>query len=181
MTAFFCAFLIDVIPSTIGYLRFGKNTKEVLIYSFLEDNRSDALMQSVNFGFFLIANACYVIVSLQIMTDLGAVIYDEHDPKRIRWSRRLPLLFVTNIIPLCVTMVLPSVRPAFEIGGAFGGCLSNFFFPAVLYWWYSGLPVLHWKSVLLGLLALFGFISMVLGTYEAVIDAIDSFKHGTSE
>jgi hypothetical protein len=180
MAAFFCAFLIDVIPSTVGYLRFGKNTNEILVHSFLEDNRSDVLMEFVNFGFFLISNACYVIVSLQIMTDLGAMIYNEHDPKRIKWKRRIPLLFLTNIVPLCVAMILPSVRPAFEIGGAFGGCLSNFFFPAVLYWWYNGLGIWHWKSLLLGLLALFGLISMIFGTYEAIIDAVASFNRGRS-
>jgi amino acid permease len=157
---------------------FGVDTDQVVIHSF---PNNDVLIEVVNIGFFLVVNASYVMVALQVMTDLGAMIYNEHDPKKISWKRRAPLLLLTNGLPVVIAMVLPSVRPAFEIGGAFGGCLSNFFFPAVLYWWYSGLKIWHWKSLLLGFIALFGFISMVLGTYEAVVDAIASFKHGSSE
>jgi amino acid permease len=180
LSAFIMTFLIEVIPSTISYLRFGKKTSQIVIQSYLEYNQNDLLMQGVNIGFFLVANACYVIVSLQIMTDLGAMIFDQHDPKKLSWSKRLPLLSLTNGVPVLVAMILPSVRPVFEIGGAFGGCLTSFFFPPLLYWWNSGRSFFHWKSLLLAALGTFGILTMFLGTFEAIVDAIASFRsiHG---
>jgi amino acid permease len=162
----------------MGFLMFGSSTEQIVIHSFPQ---SDILVQISNVGFFLIANAAYVMVSLQVMTDLGAMIFNEHDPKKMRWRHRIPLLLLTNGIPVLVAMVLPNVRPVFEIGGSFGGCLSNFCFPPVLYWWYSKRPFYHWKSLLLLALALWGFVAMVIGTYNSVADAIDSFRHGDAE
>ena len=74
-------------------------------------------------------------------------------------------------------MILPEVRPAFEIGGAFGGCLSNFFFPPLLYWKQLGRKWYHPSSIGLILFALWGFVAMIVATWEAVLDAIESFKN----
>jgi amino acid permease len=154
---------------------FGVLTDQMVTHSFSD---KDVLIEVVNIGFFLVVNASYVMVALQVMTDLGAMIFNEHDPKKISWKRRAPLLVLTNGLPVLIAMVLPNVRPAFEIGGSFGGCLSNFVFPPLLYWWNSGLKAWHWKSLLLGFLGLFGLVAMVLGTYQAVTDAIETFKGG---
>ena len=176
-TAFVMCLTIDIIPSVIGYLMFGEETDQILYSSF--DN-SDVLMQVVRAGFFFVVNSAYPIVNLMVTTDLGSMIYNQHNPRELPWNKRIVCLLLANILPVFVAMILPQVRPAFEIGGAFGGCLSNFFFPPLLYWKQLGKKWYHPMSIGLILFALWGFVAMVVATWEAVLDAIESFKNAFS-
>lgn len=173
-TAFVMCLTIDIIPSVIGYLMFGEETNQIL-YSSFENN--DILMQVVRGGFFFVVNAAYPIVNLQVTTDLGSMIYNQHNPRELPWKKRGVCLLLANSLPVFIAMILPEVRPAFEIGGAFGGCLSNFFFPPLLYWKQLGRKWYHPSSIGLILFALWGFVAMIVATWEAVLDAIESFKN----
>ncbi|OHT09415.1 Transmembrane amino acid transporter protein [Tritrichomonas foetus] len=172
-TAFVMCFTIDIIPSAIGYLMFGSTTDQIL-YSSFEHN--DILMQVVRGGFFFVVNAAYPIVALMVMTDVGSMIYNQHNPRELPWGKRIICLLISNSLPVLVAMVMPKVRPIFEIGGSFGGCLSNFFFPPILYWKQLGRKWYDPMSIGLLLFALWGFVAMVVATAEAVIDAIETFK-----
>lgn len=172
-TAFVLCFTIDIIPSAIGYLMFGDETNQILYSSF---DKSDILMQVVRGGFFFVVNAAYPIVSLMVTTDLGSMIYNQHNPRELPWNKRIVCLLLANSLPVFIAMILPEVRPAFEIGGAFGGCLSNFFFPPLLYLIQLRKKWYHPMSIGLILFAIWGFVAMIVSTYEAVIDAIESFK-----
>ncbi|KAK8866538.1 hypothetical protein M9Y10_009502 [Tritrichomonas musculus] len=171
--AFICCFTIDIVPSTIGYLMFGENTEQLLYMNF-DDN--DVLIQIVRAGFFFVVNASFPLVALSILTDLGAIIFNEHNPRAIPWKKRIILLVMADLLPVLVAMIMPNVRPVFEIGGAFGGCLSNFFFPPLLYFLQSGKRWYHPKSIGLLVFSLFGLGCCGICTYQAVLDAIDSFK-----
>ena len=179
---FVLCFIIDIVPSTIGYLICGIHTDQIVLHSEYfqktSSGKTNVLIQVCNAGFFFVVNASYPLVSLQITTDLGAIIYKEHNPRKVSWKKRIILLLITNIPPIIIAMVMPNVRPIFEVGGAFGGCLSNFLFPPILYWWNSGKKWYHIKSLLLMAFAGFGLLSAAIGTWQAVVDAIDSFKNG---
>ena len=173
-TAFVLCFTIDIIPSAIGYLMFGDETNQILYSSF---DKSDILMQVVRGGFFFVVNAAYPIVSLMVTTDLGSMIYNQHNPRELPWNKRIVCLLLANSLPVFIAMILPEVRPAFEIGGAFGGCLSNFFFPPLLYLIQLRKKWYHPMSIGLILFAVWGFVAMIVSTYEAVIDAIKGAFH----
>ena len=172
--SFVLCYTIDIIPSVIGYLMFGEDTNQILYSSF---PHNDVLMQVVRGGFFFVVNAAYPIVGLMVMTDVSAMIFNQHNPRDLTWNRRILCLLIANILPVLVAMIMPNVRPIFEIGGAFGGCLSNFFFPPLLYYKNLGKKWYKAESIGLILFALWGFVAMVIATAEAVIDAIDTFKN----
>ena len=176
--AFICCFTIDIIPSTIGYLMFGSNTEQLLYMNF---DDKDVLMQVVRAGFFFVVNASFPLVALSILTDLGAIIFNEHNPRELSWKRRIILLVLADLLPVLVAMVMPKVRPVFEIGGAFGGCLSNFFFPPLLYFLQSGKRWYHPKSLGLLFFSFFGLACCAICTYQAVLDGIDTFKGKSDE
>jgi amino acid permease len=173
-TGFVLCGVIIVVPSTIGYLMFGIDTDPIILKSFPD---SDSLIQAVRVGFFFVVNAAYVIQSLEVMTDLSEMIYSSHDPTVLPWRERSICLLLTNLPPIVVAMFMPNVRPVFEIGGALGGCLSNYFFPAVLYLRYTENRWYHWKSLPLLALAAFGIIAAIVGMYQGVVDAIDALRN----
>ena len=171
--AFILCFTIDIVPSIIGYLLFGAKTDQIVLSSF---PANDILMQVVRSGFFFVVNASFPLVALSILTDLGAIIFNEHNPRKLAWKRRIILLFLADTLPVLIAMVLPKVRPVFEIGGAFGGCLSNFFFPPMLYFLQSGKRWYNPKSLGLIFFSLFGIFTCAICTYQAILDAIETFK-----
>jgi amino acid permease len=167
--AFVICVTVDMVSSAILYLMFGIDTSSISLNSFPS---SDPLVGICRVGFFLVVNAAYVIVALQIMTDWAGVIYDSHDPTALPGKQRIVCLVLTNVPPVLFAMVLSDVRPVFEIGGAFGGCLSNFFFPPVLYFIFREYKWYQWRGMLLLVFAAFGVVSAGIGTYQAIMDAV---------
>jgi amino acid permease len=174
-SAFLTCFTIILVPSVCGYLMFGKSTEQIIFASF--DNH-DTLIQIVRATFFFVVNASFPVVGIAVVTDISALMYKVHDPAELDWIRRIKCLLVADGPPVLVAMVLPKVRPALEIGGSFGGCLTNFFFPPLLWLWSSKKPKTHWSNILMILFIAFGAISSAIATYEAVIDCIHTFKNG---
>lgn len=74
-------------------------------------------------------------------------------------------------------MFFPNVRPIMAIGGAVGGCMTNFFFPPTFYLIASPKKWSTWTHILLIIMAIFGVITTGISTYEAVVDAIDAFTN----
>ena len=168
--SFVACFSITLIPGAIGYLLFGQNTAQISISSFPND---DIFMQVVRVGFFLVVNASYAVVAISVMQDISSLCFKVHDPATLPLWKRALALFLANAPPVIIAMFLPNVRPAFEVGGAFGGCLSNFFVPPLLW---IVLSKKKWYTPLnLAMLAfsLFGLVSAVIATYQAILDAIN--------
>ena len=130
-------------------------------------------MQIVRVGFFIVVNASFAVNGINVIQDICSLVFKEQNPAKLAFVKRVAVLLITNVPPVLISMFLPEIRPVFEVGGAFGGCLSNFFVPPLLY------IILHKKNgwsftnILMGLFSLFGLISAGIATYQAVIDAMD--------
>lgn len=175
--ASYMSFLIVAIPAILGYLIFGENTSEVIFDSF---PANDIIMIVVRIAYFVILTASYPVLGMSVLTTYSVAIYGVHDQKTLPWSKRCVILFLENIVTLLVAMFFPNVRPVMAIGGAIGGCMTNFFFPPAFYLIVSNKSWKTWTHLLLILLAIFGLISTVISTYEAVLDAIHAFKKSKS-
>jgi len=168
--SFVSCFSISFIPGVIGYLIFGVDTHQISISSFPS---SDIVIQIIRVGFFIVVNASYTVVSITVMQDVSSLLYKVQNPADLPFLKRGSALFIANALPVGVAMILPNVRPAFEIGGAFGGCLSNFFIPPLLWVvksskkWYTPL------NIFMILFSLFGLVSAGIATFQAVDDAIN--------
>lgn len=172
-SAFITCFTIILVPSVIGYLLFGKDTEQIIFSSF---SPKDILIQVVRVTFFFVVNASFPVVGIAVATDISDLVFHNHNPAELPWKERIICLAIADLPPLVVAMVLPKVRPALEIGGAFGGCLTNFFFPAALWFRQSGRKWYYWSNLLMLIFAGFGVISSIIATYQAIVDAIKTFK-----
>lgn len=166
------SYFIVAIPAILGYLMFGENTQEVIFDSFPDD---DILIIIVRVSYFVILTASYPVLGISVLTIYSYALFDVHDPKQLPWKQRSVCLFLESILPLSLAMFFPNVRPIMAIGGAVGGCMTNFFFPSAFYLIvYKG----SHKSighVLLFILGIFGIITTAISAYEAVVDAINAF------
>jgi amino acid permease len=167
--SFVSCFSISFIPGVIGYLIFGSETHQISISSFPSN---DVVIQIIRVGFFVVVNASYAVVSITVMQDISSLLYKVQNPADLPFFKRVSALFLANALPVGIAMILPNVRPAFEIGGAFGGCLSNFFIPPLLWVVKSSKKWYHPFNILMSLFSLFGLVSAGIATYQAVVDAI---------
>ncbi|KAK8833723.1 hypothetical protein M9Y10_011476 [Tritrichomonas musculus] len=171
--ASYLSYFIVAIPAILGYLMFGSETTEVIFDSF---PTNDIIMIIVRIAYFVILTASYPVLGMSVLTTYSVAIYGVHDQKSLPWSKRCVILFLENILTLLVAMFFPNVRPVMAIGGAIGGCMTNFFFPPAFYLIVSNKSWKTWTHILLIILAIFGIISTVVSTYEAVLDAVHAFK-----
>ncbi|OHS95206.1 Transmembrane amino acid transporter protein [Tritrichomonas foetus] len=173
-SAFVVCYILTIIPGVIGYLMFGATTNQIIFSSF-PDN--DWMIQVARVGFFVVLNASYPVISMTVLTELSNLLYKVGDPADATLKQRIVILTINNIPPVLIGMVLPKVRPALAIGGAFGGCLTNFTIPPLLWVKQSNCGWFHWTNILCYLFITFGVISAGIATYEAVEDAINTFKN----
>lgn len=171
-SAFMTCFTIILVPSVIGYLMFGINTKQIIFSSF---DSSDIIIQIIRVAFFFVVNASFPVVGIAVAQDLSDLIFKNHDASTLPTKQRLLCLFLSDFPPLVFAMVLPEIRPVLEIGGAFGGCLTNFVFPPLLWLKQSDKKLTHFTNILLILFAVLGLISAAIATYQAVSEAIHVF------
>ncbi|EAY08727.1 hypothetical protein TVAG_251530 [Trichomonas vaginalis G3] len=73
-------------------------------------------------------------------------------------------------------MFLTDIKPVVGIGGAIGGCIVNFSFPALMYIRASDQKFTYYKNVFASLFGIFGIACGGVSTYIAVIDVIKMFK-----
>ncbi|KAI5528855.1 amino acid transmembrane transporter protein [Trichomonas vaginalis G3] len=166
--AVFVSYIVVAVPGAIVYLIFGAKTDQIAISSF---DGKDVVMQIVRACFFIVVNASYAAISQNVIQDVTSLIYHVESPGALPGLKRLIVLLCTNIPPISIAILLPEIRPMFEIGGAFGGCLANFFIPSILA--FFALPKkLSYAGAGYMFLALFGILCCAIATYEAVVDAL---------
>lgn len=168
----FCGLIFVTVPGVIGYFLFGPDCKDVVLDNF---SSKDVLIIIVRAGFFIVVTCSYPCIGQSVMAAWGALIFHDSNQGELPFGKRAVVLFLTNIIPLCFAIFLPRAGPALSIGGAFGGCLVDFFFPAIMWFKLSKKRWFHWQNILCLLFALFGLVSCAIATYQAVVDAIDAF------
>jgi hypothetical protein len=133
-------------------------------------------MIAVRVGFFLCLTFSYPAAYPFVICSWSVLLFKKNNAIDLKGWRRAVALLVTNIIPLIVAMFLPDMKPALEIGGALGGCIASFTYPAVLWVMHSDKPKKHWTNVLTIAFAIWGVATAALSTYYAVLDAIAAFK-----
>lgn len=168
-TSFFVCFLFVLIPGVVGYLTFGAKTDDIILNNF---PNNDIIIQIVRISFFVVVTASYPVIALSISSDLSALIYKVFDPVTLPIKRRILILLITNIPPVFIAMVCPSIKPVLSIGGALGGCLTNYLFPSLLWIKNSSHNMKYYKNILCVFLAAFGFISAAIATYQAFVVAL---------
>lgn len=173
-SAFIMCFLLTIVPGTIGYLMFGAGTEQIIFHSF---DDGDVLMQITRVGFFIVLNASYPVVGMTVIAELFGLIFKNNNPAKAPLGKRIVILALTNVPPALIAMILPKVRPALAVGGALGGCLTNFFVPPVLWVKQSKEKWSHWSVVLNLMFIIFGIVCAIIATYEAIEDAVNTFKH----
>lgn len=167
-------FILVFIPGIFGYLMFGDDTKPNITQSFPD---KDILIILVRAAFILVVSFAYVSISQNTVISWSEIIFKDSNANLLRPWKRSICLIVTNIIPLLIAMFLANAKPALNIGGAMGGCMTNFFFPGIMWFKNSDKKWYFWKNILCILLAIFGLVSAVISTYQAVLDAIDAFSN----
>jgi amino acid permease len=176
--ACFWALLISLIlcavPAVSSYLQFGDTVDGNMLNTYQDD---DKLMIAVRIGFFLCLTFSYPATHPPVICSWSELLFKENNAIDLTGWKRLVALVVTNAIPLVIAMLLPDMKPILEIGGALGGCIGSFSYPAVMWVLNSERPKTHWKNVLSIAFVVYGCATGILSTYYAVLDAIESFKH----
>ena len=173
LVATIICFVLVVIPSTICYLMFGNKTEGDVLQNFPDD---DYLIFAVRIGFFLVVSFSYPCVVQPVAGSWGQVIFHNNDQVNLPTKQRIVVQIVTHIIPLVIAMFLPKAKPILAVGGAIGGCVVDFVYPAILWYLYFKPPVKTVEFWLVLLLGVFGLITGVISTYQAIVDVIDAFK-----
>lgn len=166
-------FLAVVIPGILGYLIFGKDTAGIILDNF---ESTDVLMILVRIGFFVVVSFSYPCIGQSVMGTWSQWIFGDVNQGALPTKKRIVVLALTNLIPLAIAIFLPNARPALSIGGAFGGCLVDFFFPALMWVVISKKKWFHWQNILCIIFAIFGLVCCVIATYQAIVDAINEYK-----
>lgn len=173
LTLIVCFFLV-YIPGIFGYLEFGDQAKPNITQNYGD---KDVLIICVRAAFILVVSFAYVSISQNTVISWAEIIFKDPNANKLKTWKRAICLLCTNIIPLVIAMFLANAKPALNIGGAMGGCMTNFFFPAILWIKNSDKKWYFWKNILCILFAIFGVVSAVISTYQAVLDAIDAFSN----
>ena len=168
-TSFFVCYIFVIVPGVIGYLMFGAETDEIILDNF---SNKDVIIQITRFGFFIVVTTSYPIIALTIGSQLSAIIFKVFDPATLDFKRRSIILLLANLPPVLIAMVLPNIYPVISVGGSLGGCMTNFFFPAIFWIKKSPQKITHWTNILCSLLAFFGLVSAIIATYQGIELAI---------
>lgn len=102
----------------------------------------------------------------------------EKDTKCQRVAKTVSAFIISTILPVILATIFPQVKPVLGIAGSLGGCMVDFTLPSALYFIYrkktnSSTLV---QQILCIICFIFGFVSAVIATWQAVIGVIDSFK-----
>jgi amino acid permease len=163
---------VVVATAIFGYLRFGDAVEAVVLDSF---EQGDVLMEIVRSAFCVVVTGAYVCVGQSVMASWAELIFRDANQGMLPTGRRLVVLLCANAPPLLLALFLPKAGPALLVGGAFGGCIVDFFFPALMWIKVADEPVWYWKNLLCLLMADFGVATAAIATYQAVMDAIKAF------
>jgi amino acid permease len=167
------ALLLVCAAGVCGYLCFGDDSQGNILKNFKD---GDVLIGIVRGAFFIIVSCAYPVLSQSIQASWSQLIFSDGYPAGLPTMKRLIVLLVTNAIPLLIAMFLPDVRTVLEVGGALGGSIVNFVFPAIFWIKHSSKPLSDIQNVLCIALIVFGVVASVISTYAAVTGAIKTFS-----
>lgn len=167
-----CLFLVAT-PGLFGYLQFGKDTAGNVLNSYPVN---DYLMVVVRSGFFIVVSCAYPMVGQSVMAAWSFLIFKEGQHNKLPLGKLVIIHCITHLIPLLIAIFLAEVKPALLVGGALGGCLAQFTFPSWMWIKHSDKSWGHWSIILCIIFAIFGMVTGVCATYQAVVDAIASFS-----
>lgn len=166
-------FILVAVPAVLGYLMFGDKTEDSILDNFAND---DVLMIIVRIGFFLVVSFSYPCLGQSCLSSWSMVFYHVNQHSELPSKKRAVVLACTNVIPVVLACFLPDASPVLGVGGALGGCIVDFFYPALMWVLISKRPWTYWQNILTILFAAVGIIFGVICTYQSIVDAINSFK-----
>ncbi|EAY15533.1 Transmembrane amino acid transporter protein [Trichomonas vaginalis G3] len=169
----FICYLLVSIPGLFGYLQFGKDTAGNVLNSYPVN---DILMVVVRSGFFIVVSCAYPMLAQSVMASWSFFVFKESQHIKLPPLKLVCVHCLTHLIPLIIAIFLAEVKPALLVGGALGGCLAQFTFPCWMWVKHSDKPVYHWVNILCILFGVFGIVTGVCATYQAVVDAIAAFS-----
>ena len=167
-----CTVLV-IVPGLFGYLSFGQQTEPNILKNYSD---KDPLMIVVRIAFLFVVSFAYVAAGQSTLVSWSNIIFKDNNPKELIMWKRIVNIIVSNCPQLLIAMFLANAKPALSVGGAMGGCMADFFFPAVTWIKHSNKSMLHWRNVLCIFFALFGLVTTVISVYQAILDAIASFQ-----
>lgn len=102
----------------------------------------------------------------------------EKDSKCAKIAKTVVAFIISTISPVILATIFPEVKPVLGIAGSLGGCMVDFTLPSALYFIYRRKTNTSTiiQQVLCIFCFVFGFVSAVIATWQAVIGVIDSFK-----
>jgi amino acid permease len=173
LTMFIC-WIANIFAGIVGYVMYGDHCEAVILDSF---NYHDPLMEIVRSSFFFVKTCAYPGIG-QTMMDMWADILfgkgaDDTGPRQ-----KAVLVLFTNIIPLFTAIFLPKAGPALAVAGAFGGCILDFFFPALMWLIDPKIKRGVWENLGCVLIVVFGFACAIITTYQQVVVAIGQQDQG---
>ena len=172
VTLVICSILV-ILPSFFGYIQFGTQTNSNVLNSYPDD---DILMIITRGVFFFVVSFAYPLVSQSTMGCWSSLLFKISSHNNLPPLKRILVLALNNIIPLVIAMFLSTAKPILGIGGAVGGCLANFTYPALMFLKTSDRKLTDWRNILTILFGVFGVVAGILATYQAVIEAINAFS-----
>ena len=165
--------VIVALTGVAGYCIFGDTANSNILNSF---DDKEVIIIIVRAGFFIVVTCAYPLLSQSVFGNWSALIFKVNNCADLPNGKRALILIIGNGIPLLIAMFLSNIKPAMSVSGSLGGCIVNFMYPGMLYFKYSKEKWSHWRNILSLMLAAFGLVAGVISTYQAIVDAIDSFK-----
>ena len=127
-------------------------------------------------AFLFVVSFAYVAMGQSTPIAWSEIIFKDSQPKELIPWKRIVIILISNAPQLLVAMFLANAKPALSIGGAMGGCMADFFVPSIMWIKNSKYGLTHWQNILCIIFAIFGLVTTVISVYQAILDAIESFK-----
>jgi amino acid permease len=173
VTMFVC-WIANIFAGIVGYIMYGDFCEPVILDSF---DYHDPLMEIVRSSFFFVKTCAYPGIGQTMMDMWAEILYnkgaDDAGPKQ-----KVVLVIFTNIVPLFVSIFLPKAGPALAVAGAFGGCILDFFFPALIWLIDPKIERGLWENLGCVFIVVFGFACAIITTYQQIVIAINQQGQG---
>lgn len=173
MACFIITGSLTVIPSILLYLIFGDDADGNILNSFPSN---DVLFTIVRVGFFLIVSFSFPVLGKSVMCNWSQLIFHTNHANDLPKGKYVAVFIITTLVPIIIAMFLPQCKPAIAVGGALGGCLACYTFPALLWILSSGKKWNDKSNIAYVIFAVFGIALATISTYQSIVDAIDAFK-----